>query len=39
MTVLAQDPNLGNGETFVVNTSPVSGNGPTTYYFGLIGQP
>jgi hypothetical protein len=38
VTVLKSDPMLGGAEAFVVNTAPVSGGGPTTYYFGLVGQ-
>jgi hypothetical protein len=39
VTVMAGDSTLGGkAEAFVVNTKPVSGGGPTTYYFGLVGQ-
>ena len=39
VTVMGQDPSLGgDAEAFVVTTAPVSGGGPSTYFFGLIGQ-
>jgi hypothetical protein len=36
--VLGQDPNLGAAEAYQVTLSPVSGNGPSTYNYGLVGQ-
>jgi hypothetical protein len=36
--VLSTDPSMNGGETYVVETTPVSGGGPTTYWFGLILQ-
>ncbi|HEY1816829.1 MAG TPA: hypothetical protein VGG74_30990 [Kofleriaceae bacterium] len=36
--VKARDPALSGGEAYVVETSPVSGVGPTTYYFALVVQ-
>jgi hypothetical protein len=37
VTVNGEDSNLGHAEAFIVTTTPM-GTGPSTYYFGLVGQ-
>ena len=36
--VLGLDPGLDGGEAFEVDTTPVSGGGPATAYYGLVVQ-
>jgi hypothetical protein len=36
-TVTAKDANLGNAEAFEIDTTPIGG-GPTTTFYGIVGQ-